>query len=85
MATLPAWAKPISDTVEQHAETLTEHHERIKKVETIADDIDEIKQAVASVGRWIKASVPAVISAAIAAGLVNGRLGAFLNALFVGH
>lgn len=78
MATVPAWAKPIIDKQD-------EHENRIAKLEQIATDLEEIKSSIASVARWIKGAVPTIVGAAVAAGMVNGKLGAFLNALFVGH
>jgi tRNA threonylcarbamoyladenosine modification (KEOPS) complex Pcc1 subunit len=85
MASYPLWAKTLVEKQDEHTEILADHSKRIETLETVANDLTEIKEAIASIGRWIKGSVPAVISAAIAAGLVNGKLGAFLNALFVGH
>ena len=61
---------------------LTEHETRIKALEDSVTDISEIKEAVFKIVKYVRIGLPSIISAAIAAGVVNGKLGAFLNALF---
>lgn len=72
---IPAWAKPILD----------DHEKRIEKLETIASDLEEIKTSIETVAKWVKSVIPLVITALVTSGLVNGKLGLFLNALVTGH
>lgn len=74
MASVPAWAKPIVETQEQH-------EKRLQSLENVYDDISEIKAGVAKTVQWVRRGIPTLITAAITAGLVNGQLGAFLKAL----
>ena len=67
------------------------HDERITKVETycaenreMMGDIADIKLAIFKIFKYLKIAAPSIISAAIAAGIVNGEVGAFLNGLFTG-
>lgn len=64
-----------------HVKMLLDHERRLKNLETVADDISEIKTAVFKIAKYIKVAAPSLVSAAIAAGVVNGKLGAFLAAL----
>ena len=63
-------------------ERLDDHETRLQSLESIAEDIGNISDTVDKIFKYIKIAAPSIISAAIAAGIVNGKLGAFLNALF---
>lgn len=54
---------------------------RLDIVEETIHELAEIKDTLDSIARWIKAGIPSVVSALIAAGIVNGQMGAFLRAL----
>lgn len=58
--------------------------QRVTQIETTLTDISDIKEAVFKIARYIKVAVPSIISAAVAAGIVNGKIGAFLHALATG-
>lgn len=57
---------------------------RLDKVESIGDDVSAILSGLDKVTRQLKFWAPAIISAAVSAGIVNGKLGAFLHALLNG-
>lgn len=66
-------------TVEQRVDKL---EKSVSTLETVYTDIGDIKEIVQKIARYMKVAGPSIISAAIAAGIVNGKLGAFLHALF---
>lgn len=59
-------------------------HSRIEAVETIGQDVGQILTTLDKVAKRLKIWAPSLIAAAISAGVVNGKLGAFLHALFNG-
>lgn len=65
-------------------EDVTDIKKRLKNVEDMGDNITDILDVVNKVARQLKIWAPAVIAAAVSAGVVNGKLGAFLHALFNG-
>lgn len=66
------------------ADRVTATENRLDIVEAALADIGDIKDGITKIAKYIKLAVPSIISAAIAAGVVNGKLGAFLRALFGG-
>jgi len=69
--------------IDQKARDDIEIHEaRIKSLETVFSDISDINIAVKKIWRFVKWGTPIIVSAAVSAGIVNGKLGAFLHALF---
>lgn len=65
-------------------QTLEEHHNRLTSLENIADDIRDIGDTLAKLLRHIKIATPSIVSAAIAAGIINGKFAEFLRALLTG-
>ena len=65
-------------------ETVQDHADRLEKMEKVVGDIGDIKEILERIARYVRIAGPSVISAALAAGIVNGKLGAFLHALFGG-
>lgn len=59
-----------------------EHENRIVKLEEVAGDIGRIGDTVEKIFSYLKIAAPSIIAAAVSAGIVNGKIGAFLNALF---
>lgn len=57
---------------------------RLKAVEDIGDDVAAIRGAIDKGLRQLRVWAPTIVAAAISAGIVNGKLGAFFNALFTG-
>lgn len=57
---------------------------RLSTVEGIGKDVTDILGIVNKVARHLKIWAPAIIGAAVSAGIVNGKLGAFFHALLNG-
>lgn len=81
----------LLDRLNGQQETLDQHETRLTSVEQycadnkeMMGDIADIKGAVFKIIKYFKIAAPSIVSAAIAAGVVNGKVGAFLNALFTG-
>lgn len=76
------------DTLEKgHAqmnEKLTGMEQRLQSVESIGDDVKDILGAVNKIAKLFRVWAPTIVGAAISAGIVNGKLGEFLHAVFVG-
>ena len=68
-------------TNDEIAKRLDDHEMRIKDLEDIADNLERIGDTVEKIFRYLKIAAPSIVSAAIAAGIVNGKVGEFLNAL----
>lgn len=64
--------------------TIDDIDKRLTGVEELEVTVTEILDTLNKIFRWIKGSVPLMVTAAVSAGIVNGKLGAFLNALFAG-
>ena len=79
---VPAWAKPLADTVADHAAKLEEHSEHIAALKTVYSDINEATIIVKKIWAAIKWGAPTVISAAVTAGYLNGDFGKLLHAIF---
>lgn len=69
---------------EEMNEKLTHIDSRLKTVEQMGHDVSDILGAVTKIGKQLRVWAPAIVSAAIAAGIVNGKLGAFFHALLNG-
>lgn len=65
-------------------ESIADFDVRLTAVENIGDTITDIKTTIDKGLRHLKLWAPTIVGAAISAGIVNGKLGAFLRALFVG-
>lgn len=73
---------------------LADHEDRLRNVEKDCEahgqaldamqDIASLNETLTKVWRFIKWGGPLVITAAVTSGIVSGRWGAFLNALFSG-
>ena len=70
---------------------ITNVEERVGKLEVsqnetkmLINELVDIKTTVDKLARYVKVAAPSIVSAALAAGLVNGKLGAFLHALVGG-
>lgn len=81
----------LLDRLDGQDATLSDHGKRLTDVEKycadnqeMMGDIAEIKKAIFKLVKYAKFAAPSIISAAIAAGIVNGKIGAFLNALVTG-
>lgn len=57
---------------------------RLKALEDVYPDLHDIKETIDKLLKYIKVSAPTIVAAAISAGIVNGKLGAFLSALIYG-
>lgn len=55
---------------------------RVAAMENVFSDIADMKDGVLKIAKYIKIAIPSIVSAALAAGLVDGRMGKFLVALF---
>jgi len=64
-------------TKETERLTLASLNRRVEALENIAGDLTKIKNLV-------KVYAPLIIVAAVSSGIVDGKWGAFLNALFTG-
>lgn len=62
-------------TTQKH--TVLSLHTRVAALEALANDVTKIKNMV-------KVYAPLVIVALVSSGIVDGKWGAFLNALFTG-
>lgn len=58
--------------------------ERLTNVESMKEDVSAILGAIDKIARQFKIWGPSIIAAAVSAGIVNGKLGLFLRALFTG-
>lgn len=65
-----------------HGHRLDDHEKRIEALETAQVDIAELVSIVKSSVRYIKLWGPMIATAAVTSGVVSGRWGAFLSALF---
>ena len=65
-------------TVEQRVGKL---ETSVSTLESVYTDISDIKNIAEKILRYLKVAGPSIVSAAIAAGIVNGKLGAFLHAI----
>lgn len=70
--------------IDEHDKRLTVVEEYCSGQREMMEDIADIKRLVLKIVKYAKFAAPSLISAAIAAGVVNGEVGAFLNALFSG-
>lgn len=88
MALKPSTTKPVvcpcPVAVEIH-EMVKDHENRLVTVEANHSQISELVEAVEKIGKLIKLWGPTLIGAAISAGIVNGKLGAFLHAIMTGN
>ena len=79
--------KRVSELENHRDETtkqLTDIQDRLKTVEGIGSDVSSILTAIEKIGKQFRIWAPTIVGAAISAGIVNGKLGAFLHALFNG-
>lgn len=67
--------------MEKMEERLSSLEQRMHSVESISSDISEILDTINKIGKRIKYWLPMVGAAAVSAGLVDGKLGAFIKAL----
>lgn len=74
---------PCPAVVDLH-KMVQDHETRLTTVENSHAQIADIAAAVDKVAKLIKLWGPTLIGAAISAGIVNGKLGAFLHALLNG-
>lgn len=74
----------IEKRVSSLEEMVMDHDERLKKMENVVNDISDIKSILERIARYVKIAGPSIVSAAVAAGIVNGKLGAFFHALIGG-
>lgn len=70
--------------VSNHHHVLRHHDARLTKLEQHDASIDEVLDVAKAILKWVKVGGPMVATAAITSGLVSGKWGAFLHALFVG-
>lgn len=63
---------------------LSNHETRITELEGLAVLLANIDETVTKVLKYIKIGAPSIVAAAVSAGILNGKLGAFLNALVTG-
>lgn len=75
-------------TIEQGQKAMAqrqdEFDQRLKVVENIGTDVTAILNNMNKLGKQLRIWAPAIVGAAISAGVVNGKLGAFLHALLNG-
>jgi hypothetical protein len=60
------------------------HGPRIDNIENALNTIQDFGETLGKIKKALKFYGPVVIGAAVSAGLIDGRVGAFLRALFVG-
>ena len=54
----------------------------IKSIKGSMNTIDDIADMVSNICKWIKRGLPLVATAPVTSGLVSGKWGAFIQALF---
>lgn len=74
----------VENRLDTMDEKLTKVEQRLSTVESIGDDVAQILGAVNKIAKLFRVWAPTIVGAAISAGMVNGKLGEFLHAVFVG-
>lgn len=82
---------PETNSLCPHDDVLANMHKRqddfdtrLKAMESLSDKVDGIIGAVEGIAKQFRFWAPTIVGAAISAGIVNGKLGAFLHALLNG-
>lgn len=70
--------------IKEHGRIISNHEERLVSLEHSRDTINDMADTVAKIAKYIKVWAPMVGTAAVTSGIVSGRWGAFLSALFHG-
>ncbi len=60
------------------------HGNRLTDLEKALITIENLGETLTKIKRGLKVYGPVIVAAAVSAGLIDGRIGAFLRALFVG-
>lgn len=65
-----------------HALTIMDHEKRLRQLESVYTDIEDVKKIVNRIWRAIKWGAPSVITAAVTAGYINGDFAKIITAIF---
>jgi hypothetical protein len=84
--------KPLDNTVKHFPRRVgavrrsefNELRDRVNAMERAFSDIADIRDVAVKTFRYMRRAVPLVVTAAVTAGYVDGRLGEFIKALFSG-
>lgn len=74
----------LENGFQKMTDQLSNVENRLKTVEVIGQDVTSILSALNKLAKQLKIWAPTVVGAAISAGIVNGKIGLFLHALFNG-
>lgn len=72
---VPVWAKHIVDKQ-------SDHEQRLTTLETVYEDISDIRKFTSKIWVAIKWGAPTVIASAVTAGYINGDFAILLRVLF---
>lgn len=75
-------AKDKCCMADTYSKTLEDHEKRIVMLENMSEQLMEISNIATKVLKHVRIWGPAIVAAAASSGIVSGKWGAFLHALF---